>query len=119
MPKSTKEQVESFLNDFQTKLSVFNIFFEQREKNRQALADLEISYSQRIDFVRKIQPEDYVDGPTSDTNDTTRPDYWVFGIKVKEKDVYVKINLGYNNKPVICISFHIAEFPLKRGIYEK
>lgn len=113
MPNSTKEQVESFLNYLHTKLNIFSIVFDQRDKNRQTLADLEISYNQRIDFIKSMKPEDYIDGPNKDTNDTTRPDYWVFGIKVKEKDIYVKINLGYSNKPVICISFHIAEFPLE------
>ncbi|KAF0146900.1 MAG: hypothetical protein FD143_3184 [Ignavibacteria bacterium] len=80
MPNSTKEQVESFLNDLHTKLNVFSIVFEQRDKNRQALSDLEITHSQRIDFILSMKPEDYVDGPIKDTNDTTRPDYWVFGI---------------------------------------
>ena len=38
---------------------------------------------------------------------------WVFGKDVKEREVYIKITLGYENGQTICISFHIAEHPLK------
>lgn len=37
------------------------------------------------------------------------PDYWEFGKKVNDKEVYIKINMGNTNNPVICMSFHIAE----------
>ena len=37
---------------------------------------------------------------------------WVFGKDVKEREVYIKITLGYENGQTICISFHIAEHPL-------
>ena len=30
----------------------------------------------------------------------------------KEREVYIKITLGYENGQTICISFHIAEHPL-------
>ncbi len=113
MPNPTLDEINAFLQDLFLKMKVFNIVFEERPKNRQTLLDLEINKLQRLSFITSMKPEDYISGPNKDSNDTTRPDYWVFGIKVKEKDVYVKINLGYNNKPVICISFHIAEFPLE------
>lgn len=119
MQKITLDDVSAFLSDFFTKLDVFDIIFEDRVKNEQALFELDIIASQRKFFIKNIKPENYISGPNPDTNDTTRPDYWEFGIKIKNHDVYIKINIGKQNRPVICISFHIAEyrlkFPLKKG----
>jgi hypothetical protein len=38
---------------------------------------------------------------------------WVFGKDVKGREIYIKIMLGAKNSQTICISFHIAEHPLK------
>jgi len=38
---------------------------------------------------------------------------WVFGKEVKKKEVYIKISMGIENTNAICISFHIAEYPMK------
>lgn len=48
-----EDDVEAFLDDFKAKLSVFNIVFYAREKNRETLLELEISplereYSQKF-----------------------------------------------------------------------
>jgi len=109
MPNSTKEQVESFLNDFQTKLSIFNIFFLNRNKNIQALIDLEITAEDRLEFIKNIKPENYFNGPNLDAYDPDSPPNWEFGMIIKEHEVYIKINPGKPNKSVLCISFHIAE----------
>jgi len=38
---------------------------------------------------------------------------WVFGKMVRGTEVYIKITMGTFNNSVICISFHLAEHPLK------
>jgi hypothetical protein len=44
---------------------------------------------------------------------------WVFGKWLNKIEVYIKITLGSEKDPVICISFHPAEhpmnYPLKKG----
>jgi hypothetical protein len=40
-------------------------------------------------------------------------DMWVFGKIVKEKEIYIKITMGFSGAKVICISFHFAEHPMK------
>lgn len=64
----------------------------------------------------------YFSGPNKDTYDPEKPDYYEFGIKIKKKEVYIKISLGLANKRVDCMSFHIAEhqivYPLKLNSYE-
>lgn len=113
MPITDKSEIESFLSDFKIKMETFDIVFEDREKNIQALLDLEISANDRKKYISKLNPEDYLSGPNTDTNDTSRLPYWEFGKNINYKYVYIKISLNKRNRSVLCISFHLAEFPLK------
>ena len=109
---ATKEQVEDFLKRLKEKIKVFDIIFrDDRGKNLQTLATLEITPIYRKQVVLSIEPEDYVEGPIVDTLNKMG-EMWVFGKNVKGQEVYIKITLGLPNSSTICISFHIAEHPL-------
>ena len=106
---ATKEQVEEFLKRLKEKIKVFDIIFrDDRQKNLQTLATLEISPTYRKQVVMNIEAEDYVEGPIVDTINKVG-EMWVFGKNVKGQDVYIKITLGLPSCSTICISFHIAE----------
>jgi len=109
---ATKEEVEKFLADFQIKLSIFGIIFrDDRNKNIETLLELEITPKYREDIIRRLSAEDFIDGPIPDT--LNKLGYmWVFGRDIKGRDVYIKISMGLENNPTICISFHIAEHKL-------
>ena len=52
---ATREEVERFINNFQSKLKVFQIIFrDDRGKNTQALAELEISPTYRETVIKEI-----------------------------------------------------------------
>ncbi len=109
---ATKEQVEDFLKRLKEKIKVFDIIFrDDRGKNLQTLATLEITPVYRKQVVLSIEPKDYVEGPIVDTLNKMG-EMWVFGKNVKGQEVYIKITLGQPNSSTICISFHIAEHPL-------
>ena len=106
---ATKEQVEAFLKRLKEKIKVFDIVFrDDRGKNLQTLATLEINTIVRKQVIMNIEPEDYVEGPIVDTLNKVG-EMWVFGKNVKGQEVYIKITLGLPNSSTICISFHIAE----------
>ncbi|WMX14728.1 hypothetical protein [Aureispira sp. CCB-E] len=107
---ATEDDVEAFLDDFKAKLSVFNIVFYAREKNRETLLELEISPLERENIVKNLSVEDYSEGPLGDNNGG--PDLWVFGKLVKGREVYIKVTMGAFNCSTICISFHFAEHPM-------
>ena len=109
---ATREEVERFLSNFQAKLQVFGIIFCNRDKNTQALADLEITPLYRETVIKEIIVEDYSEGPIVDTINRFG-EMWVFGKDVKQQEVYIKISLGLPNSSTICISFHKAEYPIK------
>ena len=109
---ATKEQVEEFLKRLKEKIKVFDIIFrDDRGKNLQTLATLEITPTYRKKVILNIEPEDYSEGPIVDTLNKMG-EMWVFGKDVKGHEVYIKITLGFPNSSTICISFHIAEHPM-------
>lgn len=75
---TTRQDVERFIAQFKVKLEVFGVFFlDGREKNAQALLDLNISRFERMDVIRSIEVDDYSDGPILDVlNDYG--EMWVF-----------------------------------------
>ena len=110
MTVDNKDEVEGFLNTLKVKLSIYSIIFENRDKNNQTLLDLGITQVQRRKHIDNLQVEDYVSGPTPDNFGGT--DIWVFGVDIYGTEIYIKLQINRLNKPVICISFHTAEYPL-------
>jgi len=105
----TKHEVETFLKEFKEKKKFFSIFYrDDRGKNSQTLADLELRPIDRDKIIENLKVEDYSEGPLEETL-YKGSDMWVFGKEVKKNEIYIKISIGYINAGVICISFHIAE----------
>lgn len=110
---STADEIKSFLQDFKAKLQIWGvIFLDHRGKNVQALLDLDIAPVYREQVLRELQVADYHEGPKRDTL-SGGADMWIFGKIIKGQEVYIKITLGFAGAQVICISFHIAEHPMK------
>ena len=109
----TVDEVKAFLYQFNVKAQIFGIRFrDDRGKNRDTLLQLDITPLQRELIVKNLHVHDYVEGPVIDELNKSG-EMWVFGRDVKEREVYIKITLGYENGQTICISFHVAEHPLK------
>ena len=109
----TVDEVKAFLDQFNVKAQIFGIRFrDDRGKNRDALLQLDITPLQREVIVKNLLVHDYVEGPVIDELNKSG-EMWVFGKDVKEREVYIKITLGYENGQTICISFHVAEHSLK------
>ena len=109
----TKEDVQKFLDQFHSEMKVFGIIYrDDRGKNQKALEELEIVPLFRKVIIENLTVEDYVDGPVVDTLHKVG-DMWVFGKDVKEREVYIKIQISELSGQTICISFHLAEAPMK------
>lgn len=110
--KEIKKQVERFLKDFKLKTEIWNILFlDDRGKNRQALFDLDIRPNDRKNHILSLNPEDYSEGPKEDEQ-MLGSELWIFGKEINNEEVYIKISLGKPQLQTICISFHIAEYPM-------
>ncbi len=105
---ATEDEVRQFLSQFQTKLTIFNIVFVDREKNRNALMELGITSNMRLEVIKNLVVEDYSHTIT-DNLLYGYGEMWVFGKDLNGEEIYIKISLGKANKSTICISFHKAE----------
>lgn len=114
---ATEDEVKQFLSQFQTKLTIFNIVFVDREKNKNALMELGITSNMRLEVIKTLVVEDYSHTIT-DSLLNGYGEMWVFGKELNGEEIYIKISLGKTNKSTICISFHIAEqkmqYPYKK-----
>ncbi|MCK4662828.1 MAG: type II toxin-antitoxin system MqsR family toxin [Bacteroidales bacterium] len=110
---ASKQEVEKYLKELNVKMKIFGIlFFDDRSKNQQALHDLEISPNKRKEIISTLKAEDYSEGPLDEKMHGILP-MWVFGKKFNKKDIYIKISMGLENNSAVCISFHIAEKPMR------
>ncbi len=108
-----KRELKSFLQEFKTKMGIWDIvFLDDRPKNSQALADLELMPRERIRILEKLEIDDYCQGPLEETQ-FGGSEMWVFGRRLRGKELYIKITLGVAETSVLCISFHIAEYPME------
>jgi hypothetical protein len=108
----TKEEVEQFLKGFKEKMRLTQVFFrDDRGKNAQTLADLELRPIDREKILKELKIVDYSEGPLEDTL-YKKSDMWVFGKEIKKNEVYIKISMSYGEGGVLCISFHIAEYKM-------
>lgn len=110
---ATRDDVELFLKQFREKLKIYSIVFrDDRGKNIQTLATLEITPLYRVKVISNLAVADYSEGPLPDVLNRMG-DMWVFGKEVKGHEVYIKITLGREGMQTICISFHIAEHKMQ------
>ena len=85
-------EVTSFLRNFKEKMKFWDVLFrDDRNKNAQALIDLELRPIDRITVLETLDIKDYSEGPLTETL-YKGADMWVFGKTVKKKEVYIKIN---------------------------
>ena len=111
---TTKQDVECFLEQFKIKLDIYDIVFRTRtnDKNERTLFALDITSRYRKDVIRNLEVRDYSQGPLADEL-YHGTEMWVFGKDVKGQEVYIKISMGAPERHTICISFHIAERPMR------
>lgn len=108
----SKEEIQEFLDLFREQKNAQGIMFYDRQKNLKALLQLEISAKRRNKVLNDLKVEDYYRGPKED-GVLKGAEFWEFGKRVRKKEVYIKISLGLEGKAVRCLSFHIAERPIK------
>lgn len=107
-----KKTVEAFLSNFKEKKQIWGVLFLGRKKNFNTLALLELRPIERERVLDSLCAEDYSQGPVPEDWYGGK-EMWIFGKQVKGHEIYIKITLGAAGTNTICISFHVAEYPMK------
>jgi hypothetical protein len=106
---ATKKEIEKFLEQIKVEINagVYLLLVEDREKNAQALLDLDITPNKRKEIILSLKAEDFY---KEEEKYIGKYPMYAFGKLVKKMEVYIKITKTTQN--VICISFHKAEFSI-------
>ena len=111
-------KIEEFLLALKAKILFSDIVYRPREKNAQALADLEITPLARNGYIENLTVEDCFSGPNQNNDEPFKPEFFEFGVNIKNNQVYIKLSLNLPGKPINCMSFHVAErsinYPFKQ-----
>ena len=105
-----REEVENFISTFIAKADVFGIILVNRDKNNEAFKMLGLTQMSGLRLVKEIRVEEYSE---TISDSLTYGDMWIFGKDHDGKELYIKVSLGKFSDSAICVSFHIAEYPLE------
>ena len=116
---ATRDEVESFLRDFQQLAKAFDIIIIDREINEKALRDLGLTAINREEIILNLKSDNYYRGPTKDKD---RPIFmvWEFGYELEDYcTIYIKLSTRKERSHPICLSFHKAvleiTYPLRNA----
>lgn len=110
---ATLAEAEELLQEIHEQIRKYGILFiNGRDKNRQTLANLGIMAAQQREIIDRIQADDYCGGPDPDERYPWKS-VSVFGATFRGVELYVKFSVGVDKTPVVCLSFHEAEYPMR------
>lgn len=108
--------VREFLLTVKLRVAEDRWTFVNRDKNLDALAELNMFPTDVATVLRDLKVRDYCEGPLED--DRKRPIlWWVFGPTCMDESLYVKIG-DHPAGQLLCMSFHRNEFPLHYPLRE-
>lgn len=108
--RSSREDVEAFLNDLFDGIECKNCVCKDRKKNMDTLAVLGWKWQDAIDEISTLTFRDYICGPEIDYDFPHDDDFWVFKRQINGQLVYIKLKIKYlEDKSVLVWSFHFDE----------
>lgn len=117
MPETETEKIKgiaNFLRDFKGLMQERQFVVKKNIKNRQALADLGLTYRMREEELYSLKVCNYCNGPNPDR--LGKADFWVFGKEINQIGVYIKLQIlthSDGDETAVCLSFHREEWSLQ------
>ena len=121
-----KGNVEIFLRELRqildTPESTLNIIPREdkplKYSTEYCLRDLKFTEKDVREELKNLNIKQYVECCPDERNPKSA-DYYVFSKKYQENQVYIKLKIqSYNNKIILCMSFHYAEYELNSFPYK-
>ncbi len=116
---ASRQEAESFITGYQEILSGSRLELIPRPDNRRAMEFFGFTRETVTLELLQLTVENYSEGPLPD-RDGRPGDVWIFGYELYGNHMYVKLKIG--NKVLatgeavgiaICLSWHLAEKPLR------
>ena len=106
--KSSKEDIEAFLEDVYEALDGKLYSSVDRKKNTDCLAMLGWKWADAFDELYNLTYHDYFRGPEIDRVCPTDDDFWEFKKTIEGRHIYIKLKIRYlQDRSLLLFSFHI------------
>lgn len=112
---TTKQDIISFLAEFQTVASATGVILIPRDKTIQCLMSLGMTKTEALGEIMNLTHQEFSSGPEADSDPAYGGNVWKFGKQIEGNMVYIKLKIDMvaGNKVAKCLSFHCAEYPLQ------
>ena len=110
--KLTRALVADFLKRFKKIASEDYVVFRNRPEYKATSLYLGIVPAQATKVVMELGAANYYKRPAF-TNGPEGEETWEFGTDILGEQLYVKLQINKKHNKAICISFHIATWPIK------
>ena len=108
------DRVRKFLLEFkQAATSGSGVFLVPRSASLRTLSHLGLTKRNLEEVLLGLSVIDYCKGPEPDRD--RAGEIWIFGKELQGHELYIKLKVAQVNGTCIakCISFHIAEYPMR------
>lgn len=102
--------IQQVLSDLRTAIDAGKFQPIPRQKNKNTLARLGLTWQDAKDEIYELEPRHYYQGPSTDRDRPTSDKFWVFKKCVEGEVLYIKFKVLYQEDGgVKLVSFHIDE----------
>lgn len=117
-----KGAIQIFLDELKILLKdskvVFNLYLREDKPEayttKHCLQELQYDKSDIINELLTLKVTNYV-GTCDDKRNKKSNKFYIFSKYINNKEIYIKLKIeSYDDKIVLCMSFHFAEFHMKR-----
>lgn len=107
------QDVRDFLLEFKRVGAEGGVDIVPRRETRPTLTKLGLTKANVAELLLGLSVTDYCRGPEPDRDQPGN--IWVFGREIEGEEVYIKLKVAQvgDQRVAKCLSFHIAEFPLR------
>lgn len=108
---ASPQEITDFLKKFKYFLPQ-GFIFVPRKKNLDTVSYLGITIPYVKTIFSQLTYKNYVNGPKKD-KDRHGNAIWEFGIHIQGEEIYIKLSDDFGFNKAKCISFHVADYPIK------
>ncbi len=109
-----REEIRDFLEHAKDLVQSRRRLLLQRRRTMDTLARLGMTHGGLWNEILNLTVSDYVSGPEMDHHRRFPGPIWIFGLRIRRDDLYIKMKLDRYDPEglLVCLSFHVADWPL-------
>ncbi|MDN5332729.1 MAG: hypothetical protein PWP45_1954 [Tepidanaerobacteraceae bacterium] len=108
------EEIKGFLDKAKRLLKSGSFDFVPRKKNMDSIKSAGLTIKHVKEIILSLNYKNYCRGPVEDLGYNRQGFVWEFDCNIDSVDFYIKLKIEERGEKecLVCLSFHIAEYPL-------